>query len=48
MLDAKGRYQICGANAFKPLRFYGQIPNRVYAYNNRISGDRKSGPWTWP
>jgi predicted transcriptional regulator of viral defense system len=43
MQDAKGRYQICGANAFNRYGFDGQIPNRVYAYNNRISGDRKIG-----
>ena len=36
-----GVYQICRANAFNRYGFDGQIPNRVYAYNNRISGDRK-------
>jgi predicted transcriptional regulator of viral defense system len=43
MRDAKGRYQICGANAFNRYGFDGQIPNRIYVYNNRISGDRKIG-----
>ncbi len=43
MQDAGGRYQICGANAFNRYGFDDQIPIRVYAYNNRISGDRKIG-----
>jgi predicted transcriptional regulator of viral defense system len=43
MDDCGGRYQICGANAFNRYRFDDQIPNRLYAYNNRISGDRKIG-----
>jgi predicted transcriptional regulator of viral defense system len=43
MEDAKGRYQICGANTFNHYGFDDQIPNRVYAYNNRISGDRRVG-----
>jgi predicted transcriptional regulator of viral defense system len=43
MADAKGRYQICGANTFNRYGFDDQIPNRVYAYNNRISGERKIG-----
>ena len=43
MQDAKGRYQICGANTFNRYGFDDQIPNRVYAYNNRISGRRKIG-----
>lgn len=41
--DAGGRYQICGANTFNRYGFDDQIPNRVYAYNNRISGDRQIG-----
>jgi len=41
--DQKGRYQICGPNAFNRYGFDDQIPNRVYAYNNRISGDRTIG-----
>ena len=43
MDDQKGRYQICGPNAFNRYGFDEQIPNRVYAYNNRISGERKVG-----
>jgi len=39
-----GRYQICGPNAFNRYGFDGQIPTRVYAYNNRISGERAIGP----
>ena len=41
--DRKGRYQICGPNAFNRYGFDDQIPNRVYAYNNRISGKRTIG-----
>jgi predicted transcriptional regulator of viral defense system len=43
MADVKGHYQICGANTFNRYGFDDQIPNRVYAYNNRISGARKVG-----
>jgi predicted transcriptional regulator of viral defense system len=38
-----GRYQICGLNAFNRYGFDEQIPNRVYAYNNRLSGSRRIG-----
>ena len=38
-----GRYQICGPNAFNRYGFDEQVPNRVYAYNNRISGNRTVG-----
>lgn len=43
MADAGGRYQICGPNAFNRYGFDDQIPNRVYAYNNQLSGDRTVG-----
>jgi predicted transcriptional regulator of viral defense system len=43
MRDSKGRYQICGPNAFNYYGFDEQVPVRVYAYNNRISGDRRIG-----
>ena len=43
LAEVKGRYQICGANTFNFYGFDDQIPNRVYAYNNRISGERKVG-----
>jgi predicted transcriptional regulator of viral defense system len=43
MEDRKGRYQICGPNAFNRYGFDDQVPNRVFAYNTRISGDRMIG-----
>jgi predicted transcriptional regulator of viral defense system len=43
MEDQEGRYQICGPNAFNRYGFDEQIPNRVYAYNNRLSGERTVG-----
>jgi len=43
MEDRNGRYQICGPNAFNRYGFDEQIPSRVYAYNNRISGERIIG-----
>lgn len=43
MNDRAGRYQICGPNAFNRYGFSEQIPNRVYAYNNKLSGDRTVG-----
>lgn len=41
--DRRGRYQICGPNAFSRYGFADQVPTRIYAYNNRISGDRTIG-----
>jgi predicted transcriptional regulator of viral defense system len=41
--DQQGRYQICGPNAFNRYGFDEQVPTRVYAYNNRISGERSVG-----
>ena len=41
--DRGGRYQICGPNAFNRYGFDEQVPNLVYAYNNRISGERIVG-----
>jgi len=44
LFDAqKGRYQICGPNAFNRYGLDEQIPNRVYVYNNREWGDRRIG-----
>lgn len=43
MEDAKGRYQICGPSAFNRYGFDEQVPARLYAYNNRISGERRIG-----
>jgi hypothetical protein len=42
--DRDGAYQISGPNTFQRYGWTEQIPNRVYAYNNRISGDRQIGP----
>lgn len=41
--DRAGRYQISGPNAFYRYGWTEQVPNRLYAYNNRISGERKVG-----
>lgn len=41
--DRGGRYQICGPSAFSRYGWDAQIPNRLYAYNNRLSGERKIG-----
>ena len=43
MTEKHGRYQICGPNAFNRYGFDEQIPARVYAYNNRLSGERQIG-----
>ena len=43
MAEKKGRYQICGPNAFNRYGFDEQIPNRIYACNNRLSGERMIG-----
>ena len=43
MEDRKGRYQICGPNAFNRYGFDEQVPTRVYAYNTLVSGDRTVG-----
>ena len=41
--DRGGRYQICGPNTFNRYGFDEQVPARVYASNNRISGERSIG-----
>ena len=41
--DQGGRYQVCGPSAFCRYGWDNQIPNRLYAYNNRITGQRKIG-----
>jgi predicted transcriptional regulator of viral defense system len=38
-----GRYQVCGPNAFNRYGFDEQVPNRLYAYNNRITGNAVLG-----
>ncbi|OPY01471.1 MAG: hypothetical protein A4E60_01708 [Syntrophorhabdus sp. PtaB.Bin047] len=43
MKEAGGRYQICGLNAFNRYGYDEQVPARVYAYNDRISGERTIG-----
>jgi predicted transcriptional regulator of viral defense system len=43
MQDRAGRYQIAGPNAFNRYGFDEQVPTRLYAYNNRLSGDRVVG-----
>jgi predicted transcriptional regulator of viral defense system len=44
MNDRGGRYQLSGPNAFYRYGWTEQVPNRLYTYNNRISGDRQVGP----
>lgn len=46
MRDKGARYQICGPNAFNQWGFDNQIPNRLYAYNNCISGERNVGTYS--
>src|SRR5713226_9323163 len=41
--DRGGQYQISGPNTFYRYGWTDQVPNRLYAYNNRISGDRQIG-----
>jgi predicted transcriptional regulator of viral defense system len=41
--DQGGRYQVCGPSAFYHYGWDSQIPNRLYAYNNRITGERTIG-----
>jgi predicted transcriptional regulator of viral defense system len=43
MKDYGARYQVCGPTAFNRYGLDGQIPNRVYAYNDKISGERQIG-----
>lgn len=43
MQDRNASFQLCGPNAFHRYGWDEQVPNRVYAYNNRISGDRSVG-----
>jgi predicted transcriptional regulator of viral defense system len=42
--DRGGTYQISGPNAFYRYGWTDQVPNRLYVYNNRISGERTIGP----
>lgn len=43
MGDKEARYQITGPNAFQRYGFDEQIPVRVYAYNDKVSGERAIG-----
>ncbi len=43
LADRGGRYQMCGPSAFHRYGWDEQVPNRVYAYNNRVSGERRIG-----
>ena len=43
MADRGACYQICGPNAFNRCGFDEQVPARLYAYNNRLWGDRTIG-----
>ncbi|MCK4415220.1 MAG: type IV toxin-antitoxin system AbiEi family antitoxin domain-containing protein [Candidatus Eisenbacteria sp.] len=43
MDDKQARYQITGPNAFQRYGYDEQIPSRVYAYNDQISGERTVG-----
>jgi hypothetical protein len=41
--DQGGRYQVCGPNAVYRYGWDTQVPNRIYADNNRITGQRMVG-----
>ncbi len=43
MEDAGARYQLSGPSAFSRYGWDDQVPNRVYVYNTRISGERTIG-----
>lgn len=43
MATVRGRFQVCGPNAFNRYGWDDQVPNRLYAYNNRLSGERRVG-----
>jgi predicted transcriptional regulator of viral defense system len=41
--DRDGHYQVCGPSAFYRYGWINQVPNRLFAYNNRITGQRNVG-----
>jgi predicted transcriptional regulator of viral defense system len=43
MRTVKGRYQVCGPNAFNRYGWDEQVPNRLYVVNDRLSGARRIG-----
>lgn len=43
MSEHGARYQVSGPNAFNRYGWDDQVPNRVYAYNDKLSGERRIG-----
>ena len=43
MKALKAQYQISGPSAFNRYGFDEQVPNRIFVYNNRLSGTRQIG-----
>jgi predicted transcriptional regulator of viral defense system len=43
MAESNGQYQITGPHVFHRYGWTEQISNRIYAYNNRLSGNRQIG-----
>jgi predicted transcriptional regulator of viral defense system len=43
MTEYDARYQVCGPTAFNRYGLDEQIPNRVYVYNDSLSGERRIG-----
>jgi predicted transcriptional regulator of viral defense system len=43
MTDVGAHYQISGLNAFSRYGWDEQVPNRIFLYNNRLSGRRTIG-----
>ncbi|MFA7000875.1 MAG: hypothetical protein WC352_01850, partial [Candidatus Omnitrophota bacterium] len=43
MRALKARYQISGPSAFNRYGFDEQVPNRIFVYNDRLSGSRQIG-----
>ena len=43
MEDCSGQYQICGPNTFNRYGWDEQVPNRLYVYNDKLSGNRQIG-----
>jgi predicted transcriptional regulator of viral defense system len=41
MTAVRGKYQICGPSAFNLYGLDDQVPNRLYAYNTRLFGERR-------
>ena len=39
----RGKFQVCGPNAFNRYGFDDQVPNRLYVCNNRSFGERRIG-----